>query len=178
MRFYELFSVLIVLLLCGCQDAYIEASVSMEPTIKKGDTVIVDPKFYSSASDVKRWNLIAYKFTPVEGQETIFLKRVIGLPNEKISFSKNKIFINSKELIIPDNVPIDPNTILRNDFYISPARPSMKVPNKSFFVLGDNVIKSADSRTYGVVKFQDIIGPLTEIIRKDGTVILQAVHRE
>ncbi len=172
MKLYEFFFLMGLLLLCGCNDTYSEAGNTMEPTIRKGDTVIVDPKAYSSASTVKRWNIIVYKFSLMNGDESFFSKRVVGLPNEKISFSNNKIFINGKELIIPETVPLQPDVILREDRYISPSNQSMDISDNAFFVLGDNARKSADSRNYGLVNFSDIIGQSVEVIRKDGTRII------
>ena len=96
----------------------------------------------------------------------LVIKRVIGLPGETIQFKDSKVFINNsalKEDYLSANTLTIEGKILKNDI-------EYKIPSDSYVVLGDNRSSSTDSRDWGFLRKEDIIGkaflvyfPLTDI---------------
>ena len=94
-----------------------------------------------------------------DNEDTKYLKRVIGLPNEKIEIKENKIYINDKLLDEPFDKIVDSNDPMKN---FSP----MTIPDNEYFLLGDNRPESMDSRYWkpATVKKEDILGKVGQII--------------
>ncbi len=123
---------------------------SMENTLFNGESVIVDKLSYRF-SDPKRFDIVVfpYKFE----EKTDFIKRVIGLPGEKVRIDREgHIYINGE--ILEENygkaVIIDPGR----------AEKEITLGADEFFVLGDNRNNSTDSRDpfVGNIKKSDLIG--------------------
>lgn len=93
-------------------------------------------------AELKRGELVLIKM-----DESQVLKRVVGLPNEKISIADGKIFINGTEFIEPYEVI--PATYSVNE---------IKLDHDSYYVLGDNRPKSSDSHIFGPIKGSMIEG--------------------
>jgi signal peptidase I len=118
----------------------------MLPTLKNGQKVLIQNKI----SEIKRGDIVFFQYP--NDKNKIYYKRVIGLPKETVLISKGVVFINSQKLEEPY---IDQEfNQLKSDF------PSIEVPDKGYFVLGDNRDNSSDSRYWGVVKEDLIIGKL------------------
>ncbi|MEF9941270.1 MAG: signal peptidase I [Lachnospiraceae bacterium] len=123
---------------------------SMEPILKNGDVVLVNTIIYD-ASSPKRGDIIAFK--PNGNENThYYIKRIIGLPGEKLEIKQGKIYINGKKLKetykttkIKDVGIAEGEVVLKGDEY---------------FVLGDNRLSSEDSRMadVGNVKKSEIKG--------------------
>jgi signal peptidase I len=79
-----------------------------------------------------------------DGQKEYAMKRVVGMPGETVFLWRGKVFINKKLLYEP-YLPKHTYTIPfeRQDFFV--------LGNDQYFVLGDNRMESADSRSYGPV---------------------------
>lgn len=135
---------------------------SMEPTLSNGEVLLID-KLTTNFLKLKRGDIISFYF-----EDTKYLvKRVIGLPGEKVEIKDNKIYINDQ--IIEDYV----NNIEMNDFILDELGYT-KIPDNMYFVLGDNRGDSLDSRDYrvGLIKKEDIVGkkitriwPLLKIVK-------------
>lgn len=126
---------------------------SMMNTLEDGDIMILNIIGYRF-SDIKRFDIVVVN----EGNEYI-IKRVIGLPGEKVTYKDNQLYINNKK--VKDKYGSD----VTNDF-------SIKVGKNSYFVLGDNRTNSMDSRVFGTFKKKDILGKTNLIIfpfRRFGT---------
>src|SRR5580698_5620452 len=133
-------------------------SGSMEPTLKIGDRILVDKLSYH-LHGVDRGNIIVFRRPADEncGGEPVadLVKRVIGLPGEKISLtkgSKSYVLINGKRLDekwLPSSV--------QGVSYPGPAGTSYsletpyKIPADHYFVMGDNRTESCDSRYWGPI---------------------------
>ena len=141
-------------------------SGSMEPTLMVGDYLIVNKFIYGIRipyTDVKffqfkkpqRGDIIVFIF-PVDPSKD-FIKRVIGTEGEKVEIIRNKIYINDK--LIDDlwgHFVIDdfPRSFLQRMENFGPV----VVPKDSLFVLGDNRDNSEDSRFWGFLNINAVLG--------------------
>lgn len=109
-------------------------STSMEPTIHKGSIAIVNGTAYWF-SKPQRGDIIVFHTEQTE--EPILIKRVIGLPGEKIVFKDNNIYIDGKTL---------EEEYIENDVMTFSYREEFTVPDNCYFMMGDNREDSYDSR--------------------------------
>ncbi len=133
---------------------------SMLPTIEDGNHVLINTLAYGlrlgpltlDARAPERGDIVA--FVRGEGDDRkVFLKRVIGLPGERIAFNNGRVLINGVLLAEPYRVLVDRATMQ-----------PVVVPSSSVFVLGDNRSESDDSRTFGSVSLSTLIGKARFII--------------
>ena len=125
--------------------AYIPSS-SMEPTLNVGDRLLTNRLAYTFG-DVKRFDVVVFK---QEESDMVMIKRVIGLPNERIKCSDNVIYINDE--------PIEQD-FLEDGVWTSDFEETT-IPDDSYFMLGDNRMISLDSRFWAnpFVKKSEIWG--------------------
>lgn len=120
-------------------------SASMAPTLSVGDVVLVS-RSEPDPADLHRGDLIVFR-DPVEGRRA--LKRVIGLPGEELVVLDGVLHIDG----VPVDEPwVDPALV---DGYYSRT---FVVPADHVFVLGDNRGNSVDSRDYGALPAEDLLG--------------------
>ncbi|BDR58648.1 signal peptidase I [Xylocopilactobacillus apicola] len=132
---------------------------SMRPTFSDKDQNILR-KF----GKVKRFDIIV--FNPPDGYAGInsrdhFIKRVVGMPGDEISFKNNNLYINGKKYEETFLNDIDGQKNLTFDFKmedLSATNHTKRVPPDSYFVMGDNRAHSSDSRYFGFVKKERING--------------------
>ena len=123
---------------------------SMEPTLKEGDILILNKIGYK-IFDVKRFDIVAVKTKTSK----YYVKRIIGLPGEKVEYINNVLFINEKahkeEFLAEDT--ITENFSIKDLGYDT-------IPEDMYLVLGDNRTNSEDSRDpkIGLIKKEDILG--------------------
>jgi signal peptidase I len=146
---------------------YVVPTASMEPSLhcakptafcegRFNDRVIANRLAYRFG-DPKRGQIVVFK-TPQTAERceagdagSTFVKRIIGLPGERVSESDGVIYINGDRLIEP---------------YVHPSRRGRedgrwpRVEPGHYFVLGDNRTHSCDSRTWGTVPRSSLIGPV------------------
>lgn len=128
---------------------------SMYPTLHDKDVAVVNA-LYLSKSDIKRFDIIVLKSEELDKD---IIKRVIGLPGDTIVFKDDKLYINgtyySEDYLDKEYVEEAKErysaTLFTNDFEITLA-------DDEIFVMGDNRLRSADSRTLGTFEYSDIIG--------------------
>ena len=116
---------------------------SMNPTLKNGEVFIL--------------NKMKYRFSEVRRGDIIYLiKRVIGLPGEKVEIKNSQLYINDKQYkedYLPDDLVYD-DFSLKTLGYES-------IPKDTYLVLGDNRKNSLDSREIGLIKKKDINGKIS-----------------
>lgn len=127
---------------------------SMQPTLNNGDALILNKTAYKLGA-VKRNDVIAFLY---DGTKYL-VKRVIGLPGERIDYKDNVLYINGKaynENFLSDDV-------ITTDFIMEDIKgcEDGTIPENTYLVLGDNRTDSMDSRDIGVVKKEDIMGKTT-----------------
>ena len=124
-------------------------SGSMLPTLQINDRLIIDKISYDF-SNPKRGDIVVFnptKSLEAENFHVAFIKRVIGLPGDKVEVKNGKVYVN--------NLPIKENYLeARPDYQWGPV----VVPVNSYLVLGDNRNNSYDSHYWGFVPRQNIIG--------------------
>lgn len=163
--------------------AYVVPTGSMESTIKVGDHMLVDRTAYAKPGaigryimpyrDVQRGDIVCIIY-PEDTSQT-FVKRVIGLPGDRIHLVNKQVIRNGHALIEPYTQHVDPGIDpYRDDF---PAEPQVLtsargremfehhlvngevvVPADSLFVMGDNRDNSSDSRYWGFVPRSYVVG--------------------
>ncbi len=179
-------TVTIILLLFGTTtlvQAFVIPTGSMEDTLLVGDHLLVDKLAFAPGGavtssllpydKVNRGDIIVFRY-PIDIKQT-FVKRVMGVPGDRIRLENKKVFLNGRLLNEPyvvhkldyidsyrDNFPSDPNTPL-----YPPAQTMLEhnvkngevvVPPGFFFAMGDNRDQSLDSRYWGFVPRENIIG--------------------
>ena len=129
---------------------------SMYPTLEDQDIMILDIISYK-LHGLKRFDIAVIN----QGKELI-IKRVIGLPGEKVEYKSGKLYIDGVEI---------------EDPYLSEENSmediSITVPKDEYYVLGDNRQNSLDSRTFGTFNKKQILGKTDLVIypfKKFGTV--------
>ena len=147
-----------LLIILGCtylcvnyvlQRTQIEGS-SMQTTLSDGDQVLVDKLTYRFQQP-KRYDVIAFPYR--YEQDTFYVKRIIGLPGEKIRIvAQGTIFINEEAL----EEDYGTETITQPGYAFTPKI----LDEDEYFVLGDNRNDSVDSRyaSVGYVRREEIIG--------------------
>ncbi len=163
--------------------AYVIPTGSMEGTLRVGDHVLVDRVAYAAPGafgryllpyrDIQRGDVLTFHF-PEDTRQT-FVKRVIGLPGDRIRLMDKHVIRNGRRLIEPYTRHIDPGSDTYHDdfptaadFRTTPRGRDMfdhhmingeiVVPADSLFVLGDNRDNSEDSRYWGFVPRQYVTG--------------------
>jgi signal peptidase I len=124
---------------------------SMEPNFHDGEFLLTDKVTYRF-SQPKRGDVIVFKAPGTNNDE--FIKRIIGLPGEKLSINNGKVNINEKtveEGYLPDTLLTEGGMFLKEGQAVT-------IPENHFFVLGDNRIASSDSRTWGFITKDEITG--------------------
>jgi signal peptidase I len=130
-------------------------SVSMTPTLQKGDRILVNKLAYR-LHGVGRGDIIVFRAPPkvastCDTTDQDLVKRVIGLPGETISDRDGLVYINNKVLPEPWLPKNDPSTFTGT---FAPVH----IGANSYFVMGDNRVDSCDSRYWGTVNRSMIIG--------------------
>ena len=116
----------------------------MMPSINKGDKIFVD----QNVGELKRGEIITFLYPKDRSQW--FVERIIGLPNETVEIRAGKVYIDDQ--LLEEPYLDENNNRLKQSF--APK----KVPENSYFVLGDNRDNSSDSRYWGTVDRELITG--------------------
>jgi signal peptidase I len=179
-------TVTIILLLFGTTtlvQAFVIPTGSMEDTLLIGDHLLVDKLAYAPPgpvtkyvlpySEIKRGDIIVFRY-PVDIRQT-FVKRVIGVPGDQIKLVNKQLYLNGKLMNEPyvyhkteyidsyrDNFPGEPNVHVAEsaqdmlEKHVQSGE--VVVPPGFYFAMGDNRDSSLDSRYWGFVPRENIIG--------------------
>jgi len=124
---------------------------SMQPNYPDGEFLLTDKVTYRFKKP-ERGDVIVFDAPGSQSEE--YIKRIIGLPGEKVNISDGSVFVNGIKL---------QEDYLNKTLITSPGSFALEgkeimVPTDNFFVLGDNRIASSDSRTWGFVGKEKING--------------------
>lgn len=123
-------------------------SQSMMPTLKPGDHYVIDLRAYRHHPP-RRDDIVIFPY-----QGDLLVKRVVGLPGERLDIYRGQVYINGQPLAEP--YLLDQPDI-QHPFEVD-------VPAGHVFVLGDNRNDSDDSRDYGPISVGDILGRANRIL--------------
>ena len=157
-------------------------SSSMVPTLEVGEYILVNKYTYGIRLPVVRTKVLALNepergdvmvFFPPHMNDTYFIKRVIGLPGDTITYRDKQLFVNGTELpqdtlaVVPQGssryrVGMETLGDASHLVQVDESRPSrdfsLKVKPGHYFMMGDNRDNSSDSRIWGQVPEKDIVG--------------------
>jgi signal peptidase I len=119
--------------------------VSMRPTLEEGDRILLNRLAYRFGEPA-RGDVIVFH-SPINADEDL-VKRIVGVAGDRISISGGKLYVNG--------VPQDEPYLLEQNF--SGEMQEMTVPTGRVFVLGDNRNNSGDSRLFGPIATNTVIG--------------------
>src|SRR5918998_1959641 len=125
-------------------EAFWIPSGSMIPTLQINDRVLVN-KFIYRFTEPERGDIVV--FESVDDPETDLIKRVVGLPGDKIAVRSGRLIVNGK----PQQEPYTNKKFPDRSFFA--ATP---VPKNHVFVMGDNRANSSDSRVFGPLPKKNI----------------------
>jgi signal peptidase I len=123
--------------------------------LKENEKYIVEKLSYRF-SDPARGDFVILK-SP-SNPEVEFVKRVIGLPLEKIRLAGGQVYIDNLKL--DESAYLQPNTRTDPQAFFKENQ-ELAIPENHFFVMGDNRSASSDSRNFGPISKKDIIGKVT-----------------
>ncbi|VUD40490.1 Signal peptidase I [Thalassocella blandensis] len=159
-------------------------SGSMRPTIVEGDRILINKLAYDIRIPFTQWSLMRLA-DPERGDIVIFesqaadkrlVKRVVGLPGEKVELRANKLIINGQpvayrreamytDFTLKQEALPGQSHLIRIEAQASPLSnmSAVTVPPGHYLVMGDNRDNSADSRVIGFVPRDEIIGRSTAV---------------
>jgi signal peptidase I len=163
--------------------AFIVPTPSMDSTVRVGDHLLVDKLSYAPAgviskyilpyTEPKRGDIIVFRY-PMDIQQN-YVKRVMGVPGDHIRVMDKVVYLNGKPLVEPYAQHVFPGIEpYRDNFPSEPAGPvvdrarqmlaqhvqngELVIPPGNYFAMGDNRDNSLDSRYWGFVPRENIIG--------------------
>ncbi|MCM2280267.1 MAG: signal peptidase I [Bdellovibrionaceae bacterium] len=168
-------------------DQYVVPSGSMEPTIQVGDRILVNKMAYQMRLPFTDW-VLAQAESPVRGDIVVFespredratmVKRLIALPGDRVSIDNGFIEINgvplANESEVQNAIASSANSdrvyyhethngtksvaVQRMPELVRPHYAEFVVPDGMYFVMGDNRDNSADSREWGFLPHENLLG--------------------
>ena len=132
------------------QPFFVEGA-SMEPNFENGEYLLIDELSYYFRN-IERGEIVVFHY-PLDTSK-YYIKRAVGLPNETVEIKNGKVIIyNDKN---PDGFFINESYLSSN--LITDGNLKKKLGSDEYFVLGDNRPFSSDSRRWGTVPKNDIVG--------------------
>ncbi len=129
---------------------FVVKGASMEPTFDDGEYLIVDQLSYRF-QDPARGDVIIMRYP--KDPAVFFIKRIIGLPGETVTINGTSVSIQK-----PDGTSmVLPEPYLEAS-RIAPQQFSMTLTQDQYFVMGDNRRESSDSRIWGPLPKEDVVG--------------------
>jgi len=130
---------------------FLVSGTSMVPTFSNGDYVLTDELTYRIRPP-QRGEVVV--FHDVSDYSTYLIKRVIGLPGERVVINNNTVTIYNKQ---------NPNGFVLAESYlpsgtITSGNEDLTLSSSSYFMMGDNRAVSYDSRSWGPLPANDIVG--------------------
>jgi signal peptidase I len=126
---------------------------SMMPNIKKGERAVV-----FKIGQMREGDIVLVQ-SPVEPHKSL-LKRIIARENDTVEIINKKIYINNKEYSFSWDTRSLDSRDFPSSFTFRDNMPLVKLKNMEYFIIGDNLDYSFDSRAFGPIHEKSIIGKL------------------
>ncbi|MFD2630330.1 signal peptidase I [Oceanobacillus kapialis] len=161
-RLRKLIPVILILavLLIGLRSllfaSYVVDGESMQPTLYDGNLLMVNKVIYD-LTQAERFDVIVFH----ANEEEDYVKRVIGLPGDTISYKNDKLYVNGKyveEPFLEPYVEASDSKPFTSNFTLEETTGEKKVPEGKLFVMGDNRQDSLDSRSFGFISTEQLVG--------------------
>ncbi|MEX2514794.1 MAG: signal peptidase I [Candidatus Paceibacterota bacterium] len=130
---------------------FIVSGASMSPTLDSGDYLVIDQISYRFA-DPQRNDVVVFRYP--NNPSRFYIKRLIGLPGETVKIRGNEITIFNEDH--PDGFEIEQNYLTEGEMHGRNVR--QELSETEYFVLGDNRDSSSDSRIWGALPENNLIG--------------------
>ena len=140
--------------------AYHIPSASMVPTLDQGNRVVVN-RLSFQFGEVERGQVVVFKKPQGSSGQNDLIKRIIGLPGETIRFADNQVYVNGLRLEEPYLAEQDstrPRLTIPGCAQATPAPDTCVVPEGAIFMMGDNRLGSSDSRVFGPIEIDNVVG--------------------
>ena len=157
-------------------EPFVVNGASMDPTFSTGQFLIVDRLTYRIEAP-KRGDVIVFKYP--ENPTIYFIKRIIGLPGETVDIQNGVVTITT---VTATGTPVHAQVL--SEPYIDPAHASHDTYHKTladseYFVMGDNRSQSSDSRAWGALPSDLIIGrPIVRLFPVNTLSVLPGAQSE
>jgi signal peptidase I len=137
-------------------------SGSMEPTLQVNDRLIIEKISYYF-HEPHRGDIVVFNPTKAlrsQGFKDAFIKRVIGVPGDRVAIQEGGVYVNDQRLAeayVAKNDSTSVETCSSEGISAFLAQP-VTIPNDKFLVLGDNRNNSYDGRCWGLVSKDEVVG--------------------
>ncbi|UOG94030.1 MAG: signal peptidase I [Candidatus Thiothrix sulfatifontis] len=146
----------------------------MNPTVLKYDLLFADKRYnrIGATHAVQRGDIAIFIYP--DSRNTYFIKRIIGLPGDKVKIKGADVAINGKSLrqqtttsahglLVTETSGERTWQVFWNNQQAQLPQTDLTVPHGQVFVMGDNRTDSNDSRFFGTVPLQDVVGKARQI---------------
>ena len=123
--------------------------VSMVPTIQPGEHLLVD-KLTPRFDDYSRGDVVVFRAPGTADDETPFIKRIIGVGGDRVELADGAVLVNG--------VQLDESYIARGPTEPDCGESIWSVPEDELFLMGDHRNQSQDSRCFGTVRVERVVG--------------------
>src|SRR5690606_9339317 len=141
---------------------------SMEPTLHDNDRLIVNKtgrtwaKIFSSDYNPQRYDIVVFNQNssgPDGSEHKQLIKRVIGVPGDRVVIKDGKVTVYNQQN--PDGFAVDEQGPHANIVEYTDGHIEQNVEDGEIFVMGDNRKNSLDSRAFGAIDSEEVVGTLS-----------------
>jgi signal peptidase I len=133
----------------------------MAPTIQAGDHVMMEGLAYKGRNP-RRGEIVVFSSSEIARlpPNQLYIKRLVGLPGDTLRIADGKLYVNGDYFpTISSTGPVH-HVFLPSTMYLRSSNDTVSVPAGQYFVLGDYSANSADSRSWGFVPRENIMGKI------------------
>jgi len=132
---------------------------AMTPTLSRGDRFMMEGFTFRTRAP-RRGDIVVFKTDGIGplSSGTIYVKRVAGLPGDALRISDGNLYANDTHVRLENAAGDIRYVFLPGSIHLASRTDTVTVPKGHYFVLGDDSLRSSDSRFYGFVPAENVIG--------------------